>query len=307
MKNDGEEDKDELADLTFLENFRRDRAVSQAAATNTGLNRSSRTIQRKRRRLLADPNHTKESILISSSPSPEPNYEGPASDDMGSRDGAGETCDTAHVAEAESDSELEENAPFGSHHHPFSTRSSKFRALAPVALPMPKSQARPQFKLPPAAVRGIGDGVTDSILPATFSPSRRRGRKDYIPGGAADTLRNWIFGLAVQETEIDQPYRRQIRVSRLGPSSRNSRFTFVEDEDENKWILVGGRTRAGGVTAHTAGRKVELGNLIEVRGITSQIGVPRIREDGLDQGDGEGSHRAAEDEYTISISWDIIE
>jgi hypothetical protein len=75
-------------------------------------------------------------------------------------------------------------------------------------------------------------------LPDAFSPSRRKGRRDYLYGGLADTVRNWVLNAATEESHHHPRLERMIDVEEavMDPSGRA--IVAISSERE-RWLLVG--------------------------------------------------------------------
>ena len=181
--------------------------------------------------------------------------------------------------------------------------ATRFRIPTPAVFPPPRSSTRPAFKLPPVQnVANLGQSATSS-LPDAFSPSRRRGKKDYIPGGSADTVRNWVLALAAEESKTTQIYTESFRVVQMRDSHHESRCVLVEDEHGRNWVLINESAKAG---SDSMLRKVTVGCSIGIR-ISST--VPNLQLDYQEQLDihGRGQTNMPLNEWSVGIMWDVLE
>ena len=86
--------------------------------------------------------------------------------------------------------------------------------------------------------------ISNSVLPDVFSPSRRRGKKDYVPGGNADLVRSWVLGITAQESQSQSRSEQTLALHDVCHDS-SGRFTTVTDENGSRWLLPEQQEKAG--------------------------------------------------------------
>lgn len=320
------EDEDDLSDLLYLEESRPTR-IQHSPELERDTNPTD-SLPRKRRRTSGTDKVIDEVISISSSPSPEQGHAPLISDDdelstgLSHRDSPTAPDPPGDDIDADATS-----SPSGPAH---STAPTRFRMPTPAIFPTPTpSSIRPSFKLPQlhsAAAEDPSMGL--SSLPNAFSPSRRRGRRDYVPGGAADTVRSWVLGLAEQESNTTASSTApagpecirvvEVRDNDDGGGS-TGRCVLVKDEKERRWVLInnetaragggGGALGVGGGEATEKNRKVKVGSKIEIRSST----IPSLRLGHRSAERSEGGwgdvmtpHEEDEDEWFVGIMWNVL-
>ncbi|OAL35750.1 hypothetical protein AYO20_04900 [Fonsecaea nubica] len=101
--------------------------------------------------------------------------------------------------------------------------------------------SRTVFKPPgpddPAARASTGSGTgTGPVLPDIFSPSRRRGKRDYLPGGSASLVRSWVLDIATRESHVEFPAEETLQVAQVERDA-SGRFVLVSDDQGHRWLL----------------------------------------------------------------------
>jgi hypothetical protein len=95
--------------------------------------------------------------------------------------------------------------------------------------------ARTNFR--PASRDGLPElSPHGPVLPDIFSPSRRKGKKDYISGGSAELVRSWILAIPAQESHLEalaEDIFLLIEVSHDG----NGRFATADAHDGSRWLF----------------------------------------------------------------------
>jgi hypothetical protein len=290
---------DDLSDLLYLEQLRGNKAAQPLEPEQDA--RQPGELSRKRRRIYATETATEDVFAISSSPSPKEDHPTQISEDEGPQANITSirSLEDAERPAAESDEEVS-CLPIGTLS---ATTATRFRIPTLAVFPPPRSSARPAFKLPPVQnVASAGQSAASS-LPDAFSPSRRRGKKDYVPGGSADTVRNWVLALAAEESKTTQIYTESFRVERMRDGHHENRCVLVEDENGRKWILVNESAKAG---SNSMLRKVTVGCSVGIR-ISST--VPNLQLDYQERLDihGHGQTNMPANEWSVGIMWDVLE
>ncbi|KIW75019.1 hypothetical protein Z517_11790 [Fonsecaea pedrosoi CBS 271.37] len=99
--------------------------------------------------------------------------------------------------------------------------------------------SRTVFKPPgpddPVARASTGSG-SGPVLPDIFSPSRRRGKRDYLPGGSASLVRSWVLDIATRESHAESLAEETLRVAQVEKDA-SGRFVLVSDDQGHRWLL----------------------------------------------------------------------
>ncbi|EXJ59954.1 hypothetical protein A1O7_04102 [Cladophialophora yegresii CBS 114405] len=156
--------------------------------------------------------------------------------------------DVDHPSDAESpawQSDLEDDFPLAVRRTPKeSGRFAHFKSLA-SAVVRPGPSSKPAFRTNPEDI-SHGQTVSAPVLPDIFSPSRRKGKRDYIPGGMADLVRSWVLAIPAQESHGDgQSLPEQVlSIAHVMPDS-SGRFCIATDENGARWLLPHQQEKAG--------------------------------------------------------------
>ena len=130
-----------------------------------------------------------------------------------------------------------------------------------------------------------------SVLPDAFSPSRRRGKKEYLSGGLADTIRNWVLNAATEESQRASRSEKVIDLS-SAIMDRSGRAIQATDKNEEKWILVGEQDRGDTATSAATLGRVRQRRQVHVRGTATKWRLP------LD-------HQSCENGTFVAAQWDV--
>ncbi|OCT47747.1 hypothetical protein CLCR_03570 [Cladophialophora carrionii] len=157
--------------------------------------------------------------------------------------------DVDHLSDAESpasSSELEDDLTSAVRRTPNedSGRLSHFRSLASEPR-RPGPSSKPAFRTNPEDI-SHGQVVSGPVLPDIFSPSRRKGKKDYIPGGTADLVRSWVLAIPTQESHGHGQSLSEEAVSITQIKTDSSgRFWLATDDNGAQWLLPLQQEKAG--------------------------------------------------------------
>jgi hypothetical protein len=296
------DDEDDLGDLLFLEKLRKTKAPESAGGQHNvhGLESMPRKRPRTSR---IDP--TMEDIAMSSSPSPEPAYSAHVSDTQDYYVGfsIAESVEDIEAPVATSDEDFT-SSPTG----PTSTfASSKFRKPKPSSLfSMPAPSTRLAFKTPQVQTAATMEQSATSSLPDAFSPSRRRGKKDYMLGGAADAVRSWVLAFAPDEPKAGQTYTERFKVAETTDDYPEGKCLLVTGENGRRWLLINESAKAGGRGSDTTARKVRIGCSVGIRAsspaVNLQLDCPvQLNESSCDE------TRTITSEWSVGILWDVLD
>lgn len=296
------DDEDDWADFLHLEKLPKAKDPELSGGEHS-VHRFE-PMPRKRPRIShTDP--TTEDIAISSSPSPEPPYPAhvPDHEDYHVGFGVVDSLEASEAPVARADEEFP-SSPTG----PTSTfASSKFRKPTPSVLSTPTPSTRPAFKTPQVQSAATTEQSAISSLPDAFSPSRRRGKKDYIPGGAADIVRSWILALAADEPKAGQAYTERFKVVETTNDDPEGRCSLVTDENGRRWLLINERAKAGSNSgSDSTARKVVVGCSVGIKASSPAVNLPldRLMEPG-ESGCNERKRIASD--WSVGILWDVLE
>lgn len=201
------------------------------------------------------------------------------------------------------DSDFDDNA-FSSPSHIRASTSTIPRFKAPTVPISDIFNTKPIFKL--SLPSQIGSNTTP--LPDTFSPSRRRGKRDYHSGGFADTVRNWVLELG---TSISKPSNEQPKSIRIVCVEHDidGRCATILDELGKQHLLVSQGPQSDAST-------IRMGDVIEITGGGTSwpidLGGHANRKAG-ESGGVEGGHAGVErgegekssGSVTVSVLWKV--
>jgi hypothetical protein len=155
--------------------------------------------------------------------------------------------------------------------------ASRFRRPAPAPVStvihndVHEARSKPTFRrldptsnLPPEM---------STTLPDAFTPSRRKGKRDYVSGGLADTVRNWVLQAATEASHQAGNEEREINVDEV--TLDDSRRGILAREDyESEWLLVSAQPwDSRSLSTGTASRLSDSGKAV-VRGNATSWTVP---------------------------------
>ena len=156
---------------------------------------------------------------------------------------------------------------------------------------------RPSLNKSPASVAQ----AASTYLPQTFSPSRRRGKQGYVPGGAAEKVRNWVLDLAAEESQAAD-LRSEIVQVRQVQRDRSRRCLTVITEDETKMLLV---AQQGKGPAEADNRrmmsKIGQGSQIVLKGAGTRWALT------LGQHGGASADLHKVDVLNVYVLWDVLD
>ncbi|KIX00819.1 uncharacterized protein Z518_09884 [Rhinocladiella mackenziei CBS 650.93] len=115
-----------------------------------------------------------------------------------------------------------------------SSRITRFKPTTPVSV-QSTSLPRTVFKsLAEEAPHGPSGDVP--VLPDVFSPSRRKGKRDYVSGGSAALVRSWVLNIAAQESQPTKLSEMVIVIAHVRKDT-SGRFVVATDESGTRWLL----------------------------------------------------------------------
>lgn len=117
------------------------------------------------------------------------------------------------------------------------TTSTRFRIPRPETADSRNDNDRPSVR---NAFKGHALHAApwvETPLPATFSPSKRKGKQDYLYRGAAETVRSWILDIANEQNNEAGDVKITHSITTRSTDS-SGRFHLVEDENKDTWLLV---------------------------------------------------------------------
>ena len=186
-------------------------------------------------------------------------------------------------------------------------RSPTTKPNNPTSHPPPLAATRPttrRFLKPPNKLTGSGSSEL-LPLPEAFSPSRRRGRHEYIPGGAAATVRSWILGLAAVETPDSLNQGQLITVKSL-VSDKGGRCVRVVDETGKEWVLISqqpSRAWRSRGRAETDIERLQEGCVVKIKGTATRWAIPGF---GFKRIGGEGAAEGEAEDLNVAALWEIV-
>lgn len=157
---------------------------------------------------------------------------------------------------------------------------SRFRSAAVSHdIEMP-SLSRPAFKS--LANKFNLDLESGVILPDAFSPSRRKGRQDYISGGFADTVRSWVLNAASSEVQSGNKVERILNIRDV-ESDRSGRAILVMDDENEKWLLIGKQEGQEHASTREHAQRIWRHSQIIIRGTSTHWTLPIVEDNHASQ------------------------
>ena len=115
-----------------------------------------------------------------------------------------------------------------------SHRKVRFRpSLSEFVQPSPLSKTIFKTNRTDVSAGATTNGVA---LPDIFSPSRRKGKRDYLPGSGADLVRSWILAIPAQESHSQALSEETLSVVDV-QNDKSGRFAIITDENGSQWLL----------------------------------------------------------------------
>ena len=304
-EDNGSGEHDDNADVLYLEQLRGARSSNRnVEPIEGGLGDESGRPPSKKRKISGESGHRRDVITISSSPSPnQTSLKGGSDHDMSDTDSVN-LNPTEKRAQDENGPDMADVAtsPTG----PVSTvPSSRFRPPTPAIFPAPTPLAKPLFKKPPDHRDDLISNLAGATLPDAFSPSRRRVKRDYVSGSAADTVRNWVLGLAAEESKAGQGYVEKVRVVEIRRDDGENRSTVVRGEDGRFWLLIDEHAGIATRSHDAARREVHVGRTIGIRGGGTglEISLRKWMSSGLVRDPTDESM----ENWGVSVLWDVFD
>ncbi|KAF7506118.1 hypothetical protein GJ744_012269 [Endocarpon pusillum] len=156
-------------------------------------------------------------------------------------------------------------------------------------------------------------------LPPAFSPSRHRGgggrARDYLPGGAADTVRNLILGLGVTEPQGQGQGQGQggsrgierVRVACVLRGSLGGRCVMFRDEAGRGWVLIGlGASDGLGVQAGRKRMAIANGCVVGVR-MGWDVNLNMKCVDTQRDAEEDGCEDGRDALWKVAVLWDVLD
>ena len=85
--------------------------------------------------------------------------------------------------------------------------------------------------------------ATGPVLPDVFSPSRRKGKRDFLSGGSAELVRKWVLDIAAHDSITTLP--EDIITISSTQLDDSGRFAVVRDDTGSQWLLPEQQQKAG--------------------------------------------------------------
>jgi hypothetical protein len=247
----------------------------------------------KRLKISCESAETRDAILISSSDSE-------ASDHYDEEHPTSKRPNNSKPKPFSLDSDLSDDDTPSSPTHTRTTTHPRFKAPAPPSTAT-QQPTKPTFKpLLPSQLT--------TPLPETFSPSRRRGRRDYIPSGYADTVRSWVLELAAAESRAGHEGK-DLKTLRVGDIRHDleGRCASVLDERGMEWLLV-----SQGPQNDISTVNIRTGDMVEVNGEGTTLRIALGREGaaegakgGVEEGANDRTKEQTGGNVNVSVLWKV--
>ena len=145
--------------------------------------------------------------------------------------------------------------------------TSRFRSVAPIHHTDRLSNvSKPAFRALSTNVRL--DLEAGMVLPDAFSPSRRKGKREYDPGGLADTVRSWVLGAASEELQRGKRIERRLAVQHAKVDT-NGRAVAATDDEGQQWLLIGRHDGMDRTSNRRAAERIQKEGSVVIRGAST--------------------------------------
>ena len=149
------------------------------------------------------------------------------------------------------------------------TSRFKMKTSAPPFLT--NVEQKPVFR-PPDSVSHLATEIT-TVLPEAFTPSRKKGKKDYVPGGLADTIRNTVLGIATEAGRKAGLDERLIHVENAS-LEYSGRAILAIDSQNVQWILPSQHDRGRPEGLIEKLEKIQTSGLVVISGNATNWALP---------------------------------
>ena len=149
--------------------------------------------------------------------------------------------------------------------------TTRFRTALSMNLTNDNRPSKPIFR--PVDSRSNNPEVLGSVLPEAFTPSRRRGKHEYVQGGLADTVRGWVLQISTDESQRGN--REESEVSLCDAvMDRSRRAISALDPEGLQWLLAGSQPWSSSSVYSSAVEQMNNGRDVTIRGISTSWTVP---------------------------------
>jgi hypothetical protein len=181
---------------------------------------------------------------------------------------------TEIITVSSSPSDVQSRSPSPVQDAAFSTTAapqmtSRFRSASTKPHHGATRPAKPSFRVPEPSESTADASV---VLPDAFTPSRRKGKRDYIQGGMADTVRSWIFSTAASETQQGSKMKHHVQVASALPDP-SARCVSIAELGGKQWLLIRDQNSST-VPDHNDSDKVISNGTVVIRGEGTKWIVP---------------------------------
>lgn len=150
--------------------------------------------------------------------------------------------------------------------------TSRFRAAGPpVNVQDDHRSSRPAFKA--VESRSSTLDILGSVLPEAFTPSRRKGKHDYLHGGLADTVRSWVLQISTEESQRGNRYEQETVLS-AAAVDRSRRSITATDSSGTQWLLAGSQPWSSTSISRSSVERMNEGKEVTIRGSSTTWTVP---------------------------------
>ena len=183
-----------------------------------------------------------------------------------------------HVSSSPSDATPESSAASDGEHDSLSPAgvatpqtTSRFRASASAIASEATRSSKPAFKVTDRS-SNVGTEI-GAVLPEAFTPSRKKGKHDYVPGGLADTVRNWVLEVSTNEIRRGARDEREVILEKAAVDA-SGRAIAALDESGQHWLLAGSQPWSSSSSLQENVERINSKNRVVVRGASTSWIVP---------------------------------
>lgn len=112
-----------------------------------------------------------------------------------------------------------------------------------------------------------------TTLPDAFTPSRRKGKRDYESGGLADTVRSWVLQAATEERQRADGREREVLIDEA-VLDQSRRGILATDVRGMQWLFVSTQISNGSMLPADSADELASGSSVIVRGNATSWTVP---------------------------------
>lgn len=112
-----------------------------------------------------------------------------------------------------------------------------------------------------------------AVLPEAFTPSRKKGKHDYVPGGFAATVRNWVLEVSTNEIQRGAKDEREVSIKKAAVDESGRAIAALDDSGRH-WLLMGSQPWGSSSNWQEIVDRINSKKKVVVRGAATNWTVP---------------------------------